>query len=74
MFAFLTSRVAIPSSWSSSIPQYIIPLAKKLADCGVFGVSSFEYLNYAQKNRDQWAREGEAIVKEMLAEFLAEKV
>lgn len=26
---------------------YIIPLAKKLKDCGVFGVSSGEYLNYA---------------------------
>ena len=26
---------------------YIIPLAKKLKDCGVFGVSSDEYLNYA---------------------------
>lgn len=26
---------------------YIIPLAKKLKDCGVFGVSSAEYLNYA---------------------------
>ena len=25
--------------------QYIIPLAKKLKDCGVFGVSSDEYLN-----------------------------
>ena len=30
---------------------YIIPLAKKLKDCGVFGVSSDEYLNYAEKNR-----------------------
>jgi 3'5'-cyclic nucleotide phosphodiesterase len=30
---------------------YIIPLAKKLKDCGVFGVSSDEYLNYAMKNR-----------------------
>ena len=29
---------------------YIIPLAKKLKDCGVFGVSSDEYLNYAEKN------------------------
>jgi hypothetical protein len=28
---------------------YIIPLAKKLKDCGVFGVSSDEYLNYAEK-------------------------
>lgn len=26
---------------------YVIPLAKKLKDCGVFGVSSDEYLNYA---------------------------
>lgn len=33
---------------------YIIPLAKKLADCGVFGVSSDEYLNYAVKNRNEW--------------------
>lgn len=28
---------------------YVIPLAKKLKDCGVFGVSSEEYLNYARK-------------------------
>ena len=30
---------------------YIIPLAKKLKDCRVFGVSSDEYLNYAEQNR-----------------------
>ena len=30
---------------------YIIPLAKKLETCGVFGVSSHEYLTYAQANR-----------------------
>ena len=30
---------------------YIIPLAKKLSECGVFGVSSDEYLNYAMRNR-----------------------
>ena len=33
---------------------YIIPLAKKLKDCGVFGVSSDEYLNYALANRREW--------------------
>ena len=27
---------------------YVIPLAKKLKECGVFGVSSDEYLNYAK--------------------------
>ena len=31
---------------------YIIPLTKKLKECGVFGVSSDEYLNYAVKNRE----------------------
>eukprot|EP00980_Cylindrotheca_fusiformis_P020869 scaffold7879_cov143-Cylindrotheca_fusiformis.AAC.1 len=48
---------------------YVIPLAKKLDSCGVFGVSSHEYLNYAQSNRDEWAREGEGIVKEYLAKY-----
>ena len=32
----------------------IIPLAKKLRDCNIFGVSSDECLNYAQRNRDEW--------------------
>ena len=44
---------------------YIIPLAKKLKDCGVFGVSCDEYLNYAQANRDQWVQAGEEVVKEL---------
>ena len=45
---------------------YIIPLAKKLKDCGVFGVSSDEYLNYAQKNRQEWETRGQEIVATML--------
>ena len=44
---------------------YIIPLAKKLKECGVFGVSSDEYLNYAQNNRDEWEARGEEIVAEL---------
>eukprot|EP00980_Cylindrotheca_fusiformis_P008339 scaffold1754_cov105-Cylindrotheca_fusiformis.AAC.1 len=48
---------------------YLIPLAKKLDSCGVFGVSSHEYLSYAQSNRDEWVREGEQIVKEFLADY-----
>lgn len=35
--------------------NYIIPLANKLKECGVFGVSSDEYLNYALENRREWA-------------------
>lgn len=45
---------------------YIIPLAKKLSDCGVFGVSSDEYLNYATKNREEWADKGQEIVATMI--------
>lgn len=45
--------------------HYIIPLARKLADCGVFGVSSDEYLNYAIANRNEWEVRGREIVNEM---------
>ena len=45
---------------------YIIPLAKKLKECGVFGVSSDEYLNYAQKNRQEWEIRGQEIVASMV--------
>jgi 3'5'-cyclic nucleotide phosphodiesterase len=45
--------------------NYVIPLARKLKDCGVFGVSSDEYLNYAMKNRVKWESRGEEIVFEL---------
>ena len=48
---------------------YIIPLAKKLATCGVFGVSSDEFLNYAIANRKEWEVEGQEIVKEYIENF-----
>lgn len=48
---------------------YIIPLAKKLKECGVFGVSSDEYLNYAVHNRDEWAARGMEIVAEMKQKY-----
>ena len=44
-----------------------IPLAKKLFTCGVFGVSSDEYLNNAIINRKEWAAKGEAMVKQYIA-------
>ena len=50
---------------------YVIPLAKKLESCGVFGVSSHEYLNYAKANREEWVREGEQIVHEYIKKFEA---
>ena len=45
---------------------YIIPLAKKLKECGVFGVSSDEYLNYALNNREEWEHRGRDVVAEMM--------
>lgn len=48
---------------------YIIPLARKLETCGVFGVSSSEYLGYAENNRKEWVTKGEEIVKGYLERF-----
>ena len=45
---------------------YIIPLSKKLRDCGVFGPTGDENLVYALNNRAMWEKEGKAIVAEML--------
>jgi hypothetical protein len=45
-------------------------LAKKLDDCGVFGVSSGEYLN-CMANRQEWRTEGEEVVAEILKKYSA---
>jgi hypothetical protein len=50
--------------------NYIIPLAKKLKECGVFGVSSDEYLNYALENRREWASKGEEAVAKMAKKYV----
>ena len=47
--------------------NYIIPLAKKLKECNVFGVSSDEYLNYAIQNRAEWEHRGQDMVDELIA-------
>jgi hypothetical protein len=48
---------------------YIIPLAKKLGTCGVFGVSSHEYLDYALRNRKEWEEKGQDMVKSYLKSY-----
>ena len=48
--------------------NYVIPLAKKLKECNVFGVSSDEYLNYALMNRAEWEERGMDVVNELVAE------
>jgi len=49
--------------------NYIIPLTKKLKECGVFGVSSDEYLNYALENRREWANKGQEVVERYKAKY-----
>ena len=44
---------------------YIIPITQKLKDCGVFGVYSGEFLDFATKNRAEWESHGEEVVAEM---------
>jgi len=46
--------------------NYIIPLAKKLKECGVFGVSCDEALDYANDNRLEWEQKGKDIVQQWM--------
>jgi 3'5'-cyclic nucleotide phosphodiesterase len=48
---------------------YVIPLAQKLKDCGVFGVSGDECLTYALQNRSEWSVKGQRIVQQHVADF-----
>lgn len=49
--------------------HYVIPLARKLQECEVFGVSSDEYLNYALANRAEWDTNGQAVVAAMVEKY-----
>ena len=51
---------------------YVIPLAKKLKDCGVFGVSSDECLSYAERNREEWVARGRQVVEAYVEKLTAE--
>jgi len=48
---------------------YIIPLATKLKECGVFGNAGDEYLGNALRNKAEWIEKGEAIVNEFEAKI-----
>ena len=49
--------------------SYIIPLATKLKDCGVFGTAGDEYLGNALRNKAEWIEKGELIVAEFEAKI-----
>lgn len=73
--AYQSNRLAMDPAtfWYSGelkfFDNYVLPLAKKLKECNVFGVSSDECLNYAMLNRAEWNVRGEALVAEMIDEF-----
>ena len=50
--------------------SHVIPLAKKLIDCGVLVASGSEYLKYAEKNRNEWSERGHAEVEAMKQKVL----
>eukprot|EP00523_Entomoneis_sp_CCMP467_P019712 CAMPEP_0168820572 /NCGR_PEP_ID=MMETSP0726-20121227/8918_1 /TAXON_ID=265536 /ORGANISM="Amphiprora sp., Strain CCMP467" /LENGTH=1298 /DNA_ID=CAMNT_0008873087 /DNA_START=52 /DNA_END=3948 /DNA_ORIENTATION=- len=70
-FAFLAGRSQKDPSegWFEGelwfFDNYVIPLAKKLRNCGVFGVSCDEYLTYALQNRVEWEKKGKDVCKKM---------
>ncbi|KAL3925985.1 MAG: hypothetical protein SGILL_000032 [Bacillariaceae sp.] len=51
--------------------HYVIPLAKKLKECKVFGVSCDEFLNYAEANLQEWEIKGKGIVAEFIEQYQA---
>jgi hypothetical protein len=46
--------------------NYIIPLARKLKDCAVFGTAGNQFLKYALENRKEWEIKGEEIVQQLV--------
>jgi class 3 adenylate cyclase len=49
--------------------NYIIPLAKKLKECGVFGANSAAFLDFANDNRVEWESKGRTIVHTWIEEL-----
>mmetsp|Transcript_32252 Transcript_32252/g.53959 ORF Transcript_32252/g.53959 Transcript_32252/m.53959 type:complete len:1195 (-) Transcript_32252:317-3901(-) len=70
--AFQTGRVSVDPSTNWYIGElgffdyYLIPLAMKLKECGVFGASGYEYISYVLKNKKEWERKGKQVVQEMV--------
>jgi hypothetical protein len=46
----------------SFLDKYVIPLAKRLRECKIYGVSSEEYYGFALENRREWEQKGRDLV------------
>jgi class 3 adenylate cyclase len=70
--AFESQQVSVDPSTNWYIGElgffdyYLIPLAMKLKECGVFGASGYEYISYVLKNKKEWERKGRQVVQEMI--------
>ena len=70
--AFQSGKVNVDPSTNWYIGElgffdyYLIPLAMKLKECGVFGASGYEYISYVLKNKKEWERKGRQVVQEMV--------
>jgi hypothetical protein len=53
--------------------NYVIPLAKKLRECEVFGVDCDQLLDFATQNRMEWRHKGADIIKSWREEFECEE-
>jgi len=71
--AYSSGHVAVDPSTNWYVGEigffeyYLIPLAMKLKDCGVFGASGYEYISYVLKNKKEWERKGRQVVQEMIS-------
>lgn len=45
---------------------YVLPLARRLKECDVYGVSSDEYLSHALANREEWEQKGRQVTQDMI--------
>ncbi|CAB9499442.1 activated protein kinase catalytic subunit alpha-1 [Seminavis robusta] len=46
---------------------YVIPLAHRMQDCGVFGTSGVDCMRRAERNRRKWQQEGPGLVNSWVA-------
>jgi 3'5'-cyclic nucleotide phosphodiesterase len=54
--------------------NYVIPLAQKMHECGVFGVSCDELMACAKDNRAEWKEKGRDIVRNMTETLASQRV
>ena len=70
--AYRTGRVDVDPSLNWYLGEigffdyYLIPLAMKIKECGVFGASGYEYVSYVLKNKKEWEQKGQQVVQEMV--------